>query len=443
MRIDSLALRLLLTSALWVSGTLVLAGLLLVFLFRQHIEQRFDRNAREHLEELVALSELGPGGELQLSRPLFDPRFARPHSGWYWQVLRDGTSVAQSTSLWYERLPVRAPAPGGEVQSVQGPRGESLRALVQLISLPEAEQPLLYVLAEPVADIEQDVRSFTANLVITLAALGLGLLGAMWLQVRFGLAPLRQLGRALAQIRAGRAARLPGTFPREVQPVVGELNALLDHNAALLERARTQAGNLAHALKNPMTVIRNEAQAIPGESGEVLREQVAAMTAQVQRHLSQARAAGAGSLLGARTPLANILVELRESLGLLYRERGLDIRLDGLAGLQFQGDAQDLEEMLGNLMDNACKWTRHRVQVRAWRDGERLHIRVEDEGPGIPDQARAQALDRGRRLDEAVPGSGLGLAIVRDLAELYRGRLELSASPLGGLCAELELPAVW
>ncbi len=261
------------------------------------------------------------------------------------------------------------------------------------------------------------------------------------LQVRFGLRPLKALRQALADIRAGRAHHLPESFPDEVQPVVSELNALLDHNAAVLERARTQAGNLAHALKNPLTVARNEAREVAGDHGRTLREQLGVVSASIDRHLSRARAAGTADVLGARTAVAPAIEDLRFSMERLHRGRQLAIRVAGTEGLFFHGDHHDLEEMVGNLLDNACKWARSEVLVTTSSAGGRLLIAIEDDGPGIPDERRDEVLQRGRRLDEAVPGAGLGLDIVQDVAELYRGRLRLAASSLGGARAELELPA--
>jgi signal transduction histidine kinase len=259
------------------------------------------------------------------------------------------------------------------------------------------------------------------------------------LQIRFGLRPLRAMRSALAEIRAGRSGRLPETFPAEVQPVVSELNDLLDHDAAKLERARTQAGNLAHALKNPLTVIRNEAREVEGERGAILRDQVAVVSNHVERYLVRARAAG--GVLGVRTEVEGTIEDLRFSMNLLHRDRDLDIRVSGAGGLFFRGDAHDLEEMLGNLIDNACKWARTRVTVSARRVDSHLVIAVEDDGPGVPEERHAEVLHRGRRLDETVAGSGLGLDIVQDIAELYHGSLTLGDSRIGGLRAQLDLPA--
>jgi signal transduction histidine kinase len=437
----TLALRLIAASAIWIVGTLCAAGLLLLLLFRDHIERRFDAALADHLEELVAASEVGPDGGLQLSWQPYDPRFNRPRSGWYWQIEQGGAMVAGSESLWPERLPVGSATPADPMQELTGPAGDPLRAVVMPITLPGAPGGFVYTIAGPVIDIRRDVREFGAKLALTLAVLALGLIGAVAAQVYYGLRPLQRLRQALAAVRAGSTPRLPGTFPGEVEPLVHELNALLDHNAALLERARTQTGNLAHALKNPLTVIRSEAAAMAEPPGPVLREQADLMARQIEWHLARARAAGALGVLGARADVAEVARDLEFSLGRLYRERGLQIELRDLGGLVFQGDGQDLEEMLGNLMDNACKWARSRVRVSGSRNGQQLRLAVEDDGPGIATSDREEVLLRGRRLDEATAGTGLGLAIVRDVAELYRGSLALSRSALGGLLATLDLPA--
>ena len=249
------------------------------------------------------------------------------------------------------------------------------------------------------------------------------------------------LQQALADVRQGKKQRLPENNPVEVEPVVDELNGLLDHNRALLERARTQLGNLAHALKNPLTVIRNESKAVENEMGRVIREQTSAMANSLDRYLSQARIAGSAGLLGARADVEAITADLCFSMERLYRERGIGIQFSGLDGCWFRGEAEDLQEMLGNLLDNACKWARSQVSVRAELRGDRLLIVVEDDGPGIPEQRRQEVLERGRRLDEKVPGSGLGLDIAQDIAALYRGSITLNRAVSGGLSARLELPA--
>ncbi|MCC2663025.1 MAG: putative Two-component histidine kinase [Geminicoccaceae bacterium] len=420
MRRRTLTLRLIAASAIWIVVTLCAAGLLLLLLFQDHIERRFDAALADHLQELAAASEVGQDGTLQLSWQPFDPRFNRPQSGWYWQIEQGDAIVERSQSLWPERLRVGPASADDRIQELTGPGGKRLRAVVTPITLPGAPGGFVYTIAGPAVDVHQDVREFGAKLAVTLTVLALGLVGAVVAQVHYGLLPLKRMRRALAQVRSGAARRLTESFPGEVRPLVHELNALLDHNAALLERARTQTGNLAHALKNPLTVIRSEAGAIAAPHGPVLRQQVDLMGRQIEWHLVRARAAGAHGVLGARAAVADVARDLQ---------------------FLFQGDAQDLEEMLGNLMDNACKWASSRVRLSGTRSGAQLRLAVDDDGPGIAEHDRERVLQRGRRLDETTAGAGLGLAIVRDLAELYRGSLELTRSSLGGLCATLELPA--
>ena len=437
----TLTVRLIAASAVWIVGTLCAAGLLLLLLFQDHIERRFDAALADHLQELAAASEVGPDGALQLSWTPFDPRFNRPQSGWYWQIEQGEAVVGRSQSLWPARLRVGPASADDRIRELTGPAGEPLRAIVTPITLPGARRGFVYTIAGPLLDVREDVGEFGAKLAGTLALLVLGLVGAVVAQVHYGLLPLKRLRLALAQVRSGSAARLPESFPGEVQPLVHELNALLEHTAGLVERARTQTGNLAHALRNPLTVIRSEAGALAAPHGPVLREQADAMARQIEWHLARARAAGAHGVLGARTGVAEVARDLEFSLERLYRERALAIELRDLADLVFQGDPQDLEEMLGNLMDNACKWARCRVRVTGSRRGDRLRLAIEDDGPGIGEADRDEVLLRGRRLDETTAGAGLGLAIVADLAELYRASLALSRSDLGGLCATLDLPA--
>jgi signal transduction histidine kinase len=271
------------------------------------------------------------------------------------------------------------------------------------------------------------------------------MIAAVIVQVRYGLWPLARLRDALAAVRAGHATRLKGPFPHEVTPLAEDLNALLDHYEAVVDHARTHVGNLAHALKTPLSVMANaaakESSVESGGLAEVTRHQVAAMSEQIDHHLSRARTVAAGGVLGVRTGVSTVAEELRRALGRIHAERGIAISVQGDPGLIFLGDRQDLQEMLGNLMDNACKWARAEVRIGLDRQGDRLVLRVEDDGAGLAPEAGVRILDRGRRDDEAVAGSGLGLAIVRDVAALYGGAVALGDSHLGGLGATLDLPA--
>ncbi|GJL60888.1 MAG: sensor histidine kinase [Nitrospirales bacterium] len=445
MKRNTLALRLLILSSVWVVSTLVVVGVLLILLFRSHVERRFDDFMFDQLKGNIAASDISPrSGVLEMTWTPSNLRFHRPLSGWYWQILENGKLVARSRSLWQHTLEIIDPGVGTGLQhqTLKGPAGMALRGLVENVTLPDSQASFTFVVAGPVSNIDQDVQEFSKMLLITLIALGVGLVGAVFFQIRIGLRPLSRLQQALAETRLGKTARLPESFPGEVQPVVSELNALLDHNAALLERARTQTANLAHALKNPLTVLSNEARAIEGEQGSLMGEQLKNMTQSVHRYLARARAAGANRLTGIRTPVGTVAEDLRFSMDHLYKGKALNIHLIGLGQIYFHGDAQDLEEMLGNVIDNACKWAKQEVQIRGERAGNKWRVIVEDDGPGIPEGQEAVAIQRGRRLDEAIPGSGLGLDIVFDIAMLYGGSLRLERSPLGGVRANLEWPAV-
>ncbi len=437
----TLTARLVLTSSVWVLLALIIAGSVLVWLFRDHIERRFDSALAEQLAELVAASDAGSDGRVVLAWQPFDPRFNRPRSGWYWQVAQDGDVVASSDSLWRTRLEIDSTVSGARhSRALPGPGGQALRAIVQNVTLPRSDSSFEYAVAGPVSDVERDVNRFIAQIAITLAVLAAGLLTAVIVQVRYGLRPLGELRDALAGIRAGQTDRLPEEFPAEVKPMVEELNALLERNASMLARARAQAADLAHVLKNPLTVIKNESRGLADRRGEILREQVAVMTGAIDHHLSRARAAGRSRSLGTSTRVTDVLGDLKFSLERIHHDRALQIRVENGEVCVFLGDAEDLEEMVGNLMDNACKWAREVVIVTTHTQGDRLAVVVEDDGPGVPTDEYDVVLSRGGRLDESIPGTGIGLAIVDDLARTCGGRIELSESPLGGLRATLSLP---
>jgi signal transduction histidine kinase len=266
--------------------------------------------------------------------------------------------------------------------------------------------------------------------------------------VRFGLAPLKRLSESLAAIRSGSAERLEGQFPFEIEPLARETNALIDANRQIVERARTHVGNLAHALKTPLSVIVNEASAHGDDTLAIkVREQADIMRDQVTRHLERAHLAARLTVVGTITDVRAVVTALARTMEKLHHDRGIAIDLEAATEARFQGERQDLEEMVGNLVDNACKWARSRVSIELTtapaetRQRQVVRIIVDDDGPGLTPTQREQVAHRGRRLDETKPGSGLGLSIVVELAGLYGGSLMLSDAPIGGLRAELVLPA--
>jgi signal transduction histidine kinase len=443
MRSRSLALRLVLFAALWIAAALVAGGVVLSSLFRESVERSFDARLVVLLESLVAASEVAADGTVGLIRAIGEPRFEQAYSGWYWQIEGAGPAPLRSRSLWDEALPGAGRPVAADLlrQEIVGPDGERLRLISRDISLPGLGRPLRFSVAAERGEIDAEIAAFDTTLIWALSGLGLGLLAALLIQVRFGLQPLRRLRAALAAVRTGHATRLEGEFPTELQPLADELNTLLDHNAAVVERARTHVSNLAHGLKTPISVLVNEADRSSGTLAEAVLRQTEVMRRHVDHYLSRARAAAAGQVLGVRTEVMPVVEDLRRALARLHADRGLVVEAAGDPALAFRGERQDLEEMLGNLIDNACKWGRSRVRVTAERLDGRLRVRVEDDGRGLDETERAAVFRRGLRLDEAVPGSGLGLAIVRDIADLYGGRVTLDDAALGGLAATLDLPA--
>jgi signal transduction histidine kinase len=297
--------------------------------------------------------------------------------------------------------------------------------------------------------IQAQERSFEWALAATFLTLALALIGSTALAVRFGLRPLRVLQEGVAAIRRGEAERVAGEFPQDVAPLAAEVNQLLDANREIVERARTQVGNLAHALKTPLSVLINEADSVSESLPEKVREQADVMRRQVAFYLDRARAAARARTVGAATELKPVVEALVRTFETLHADRGLAFDVDLQEGLKFRGEAQDLTDLIGNLLDNAGKWARKRVFIRASRvaGGEKgtgpfLLAEIDDDGPGLDPSAREEALQRGKRLDESRPGSGLGLSIVVDLASIYGGALQLDENPLGGVRAILRLPCV-
>jgi signal transduction histidine kinase len=331
----------------------------------------------------------------------------------------------------------------------QGPDGQKLRVLVRSIALPGTEEGIQeegrfrFLVASSLNETEADVLRFNRTLFISLGLFSLGLLAAIAIQVRVGLQPLRGVSEALARIREGRARRLEGEFPTEIAPLASELNSLIAHSSEVVGRARAHVANLAHFLKTPLTVLANEAATapLPSPLADTVTRQVNSMRRQVDHYLARARAAGALDVLGSRTDISASLGDLSRVLTRMHVEKTLAIDVDVPPGLAFRGEREDFEEMAGNLLDNACKWARTKVQVKAAAlETGRFLLSVEDDGPGLPPDKRSEQIERGKRLDESVPGTGLGLAIVRDISKLYGGTLTLAQASLGGLKVCLELP---
>ena len=452
MRANSLAVRLFVSATAWAVIILVTTGVVLSSLYRQTVERAFDRRLGVYLRTIVAdiAAPEEPGGKFPQS--LGEPLFELPLSGWYWQVTRldpGKHDVRSSRSLWDGGLPhledrgVPANPDGSREGYVPGPEDQRLRLVERNIDLGD-EGHYLVAVAGDAAEITEETRGFDQALVITFSILAMVLLITTMFQVRFGLAPLKRITGSLAAIRAGTAERLAEDFPDEIAPLARETNALIEANKEIVERARTHVGNLAHALKTPISVMVNEAATRGGDSfAEKVREQASIMRDQVARHLERARLAARLTVVSSITDVAPVVTALARTMEKIHHDRGIAIEVDADADARFRGERPDLEEMIGNLVDNACKWATSRVAVEVVREksGQVLRIAVDDDGRGLSRSECEQVSHRGQRLDESKPGSGLGLSIVVELAHLYGGKLELGAAPIGGLRAELTLPA--
>src|ERR1700720_3153661 len=459
MRVSSLALRLFLWATGWTVVILIVTGIVLSTLYRNAVERAFDRRLDVYLRTLVADVASPDEGTDKFPQSIGEPLFDLPLSGWYWQVARLDTAkpeVHSSRSLWDSNFPRLADGGQGSAGSggyrqgyAQGPEDVRLRLAERTVDLGEDGHYLVAV-AGDATEINNEMRSFDRVIGATFGALAIALLLTTALQVRFGLLPLKRISASLAAIRSGRAERLEGEFPVEIAPLARETNALIDANREIVERARTHVGNLAHAIKTPLSVIVNEAAAHAADpfAAKVL-EQADVMRDQVAHHLERARIAARLTIIGTVTEVAPAIEALRRTMEKIYRDRSIVIEVDADAQAKFRGERQDLEEMAGNLVDNACKWAASRVfiEVLAGQPAEpgttsMLRIIVDDDGRGLSAEERAQVSRRGQRLDESKPGSGLGLSIVVDLAALYGGSLSLGSAPIGGLRAELVLPGV-
>jgi signal transduction histidine kinase len=458
MRANSLALRLFVSATAWTVVILLITGFALSSLYRDAVERSFDRRLNVFLRTLVAEVAAPDDAGERPAQSLGEPEFDLPLSGWYWQLTRLGSKpeVRSSRSLWDSGLPhlseqnVPASDDGTRRAYVQGPEDQRLRLIERTVDLGDDGRYLVAVAGDS-QEIDDETRSFDRALAMTFATLAAVLLLTTMFQVRFGLAPLARISQRLADIRAGTAERLAGDFPVEIEPLARETNALIEANREIVERARTHVGNLAHALKTPLSVMVNEAAA-RGDDPLALkvREQTGIMRDQVAHHLERARIAARATVVGSVTDVLPVVTGLTRTMEKIYHPRGIAIDLTAPDGVRFRGERQDLEEMLGNLVDNACKWAQSRVSIevtpeRAERpDGDAqsaVRVIVDDDGPGLSPAEREQAARRGQRLDETKPGSGLGLSIVLELSELYGGEFALSAAPIGGLRAELVLPA--
>ena len=440
--IGSLTRRMIIVAALWITLLLLSGGFALDRVLTASIVRNFDNQLEFVLNAMIAASEIGPDGEVRFNRPPADQRFIEPYSGVYFQISGEGADTFPSRSLWDRRLRVtgRHEDVGVHTYDSREFAGEPLRIAERDAILPGSEVRWRFQVAQSRDLIDQQIRELQSTLFWSFAVLGFGLIALAALQTVYGLWPLRRVRREVALIRSGAKTRIGDDFPTEIRPLTEEINQLLAHSEEQAEEARRHAGNLAHALKTPLTVITNEATAKAPDLARSVSREALVMRRHIDHHLARARAIGRRTSAQARSRVWDSLGAVQRAVDRLYEHATVDIAGDRTAEVRVE--RQDLEEMLGNLVENAAKYGGGRVFVTVEKTDGMVDILVEDDGRGISEAERGLLFERGARLDTDKPGTGLGLAIVRDVAEIYGGRIRLEHSEdLGGLLARLTLPA--
>ncbi|MFC3209115.1 ATP-binding protein [Aquamicrobium soli] len=450
----SLAFRVVAFSTVWAIVALIVIFTLITTLYRQASERGFDSLLSAHLFNLIGSVGISDNGELTGSPDLGDLRFSEPNSGWYWSVLpaSEGVTGERHSSSMTEDIPspsaaeVPFNASFQRTYTTDGLNGEELQVFESEFVLDAKNHVARFRVMGNETELEAEISAFQRRLLTYLSLFGFGMISINAIAILFGLQPLRRVRDALAMVREGTAQRLTGRFPVEIEPLANETNALIENNKRIVERSRTQVGNLAHSLKTPLAVLVNEGRALGGAKGQLIAEQTASMQKQIEHYLQRARVAAQRDSVVYRTPVAPLVERMVRVMQKLNPRTSLTLSLPE-EPILFAGEREDLEELLGNLLENAMKWAESavRVSVRctpADRIAGRFDIDIEDDGPGIPEEKAREAVKRGRRLDETKPGTGLGLAIVADLVNEYGGTLALERSNLGGLRATVRLRSV-
>ncbi len=438
----SLSRRMIAVAAAWIMVLLAGGGYALDRVLTSAISSNFDEQLEFLLNTMLISAEIGPDGEVVLNRGLNDQRFLEPGSGLYYQVSGPGFETFRSRSLWDRTLRVSASHRDMAIHSYDSREfsGDVLRVMERDILLPGSPVRWKFQIAQTRDVLDAQISALRRVLIRSFALLGIGLIVMVALQTFYGLLPLRKVRLEIQRMRAGKSSRVEGDMPAEIAPMVEELNGLVAHNDRQAEEARRHAGNLAHALKTPLTVIMNAAAANSADLSETVIREARTMRRQVDHHLARARAVGRRGSAHSRADVWPSVEAVERAVARLYPHVRIDV--DGTKDLQAHIERQDLDEILGNLVENAAKYGGGSVFVTARAEAGFVEILVEDDGAGIPDADRIRIFDRGVRLDSGKPGTGLGLAIVRDVAEIYEGTVSLEESEdLGGLLVRLRLPA--
>ncbi len=434
--LSSLRLRFLLAVTLWVLLGIAAIWVSAASIFSAHVEQSYHEELEVHVRELARLTEIDPNGALRLSRPLSDPRYEVPLSGFYWQVTAPGLAPLRSRSMTRGQLDESiAHSPEILHRLDDGPTGAAIT--YGFTRTGPAVEDVHFVIATDQSELDRLIDDFTGDLALWLAGLAALLLGTGLAVVAFGLRPLDRLTAAFGRLRRGEALELEGEYPAEIAPLASDLNAYIRQNEEMVARARVQAGNLAHSLRTPLAVITDEAERLSeraesAASGAALLEQARAMEQQVEYQLARARSSAARKRSGRGVVIPEVAVPILRAMERLHPERHFTMETRGCEGLVLPLDPVDFAELLSILLDNAGKWARGAVTLRfECDDGEGLTVEIADDGPGMADEDLASAFELGTRFDPQMPGSGLGLAIARDLAEAMRLELNLRRADSG------------
>jgi signal transduction histidine kinase len=443
---NSLRFRFLSSALIWISLGLILAGLIVSVLFRHNITDQFHDEMQVHISELAGLTDVDKQGQPFIHRRVSDPRFIPADSGFYWQIERRGFAPVKSPSLGARALSSDLSiSPTLHWDWVNGPTGKALE-YGMIVAARDGRGPLRLSIASDKRLLDEIVTAMDHALALSLGLFALVMFGGGALQLAYGLHPLRTMTAAIGDIRAGRASHMRGTYPSEIQPLVGDLNALLDANAAMVARSRVQASNLAHGLRTPLAILMDEADRLDlaghHESASSLTRECARMQRQIDHNLARARTAGAVRVPGLAAPLRATLDPIMSAMRRLHQARQIMFCCGDFPNTVVAADQVDLGEILSNLLDNGGKWATSRVMISWISTGDQVNILIDDDGAGLIMEMREQAFAVGERLDDIMPGTGLGLAIARDLARLYGGDVTLEDSPLGGLRARIALPTI-
>ena len=452
MILNSLALRLFLSASVWIVFTLFSGGLLLSNVFRESSQKSFEDKLNLFMETLIGASKVDSTSSITVVNELGDPRFFQPYSGWYWQINKSSKTLVRSRSMWDQVLTKDKRLIGGRAQFINSLgnlndqvkktktqiSSQKLMIIQREISFPGIKEPLLFMVSGNTEEFEKNISRYNNILILSLVILGLGLLLSVFLQVKYGLLPLRKIKNSLFKIRNGDATKLEDSYPIEVSPLAKEINILLDHNEKIVTRAKTHVGNLAHALKTPIAVINNQNSL--KKKDLIIGSQIQVIENYVNKYLNKARTSG---IVSAKKEKINLKVVL-EKMIVVFKKVYFDVKIDAdfpTNEFKVAANKEDLEEIFGNILENACKWSQKRVLIKIVKENkEELRISINDDGPGLPKKKRLEVFDRGFRLDEQTPGTGLGLNIVKDTLENYSGKVWLEESQIGGLEVNVLFP---